>query len=154
MFKTLSLGRTVYGGGGITPDYIVKSDKLTEYAAHLRQGNAFFEFATKYGEQNGNNLKKEFGEDVGRFVRDFKVTKDIMDQFLAFAGAKKIEFKEELFEKDRVFIEAYIRAHLARRLWGSEGYSRVMLSVDSQFNEGLALFPEAEKISRKLSSLK
>ncbi len=154
VFKTLSLGRTVYGGGGITPDYIIKSDKLTEYAAHLRQGNTFFEFATKYGEQNGNAMKQEYGSDVARFVRDFKVTEEIMDQFLDLAKAKKIEFKEDLFTKDRVYIEAYIKANLARRLWGTEGYARVMLSIDSQFKGGMALFPEAEKISRSLSSLK
>ena len=154
VFKTLSLGRTVYGGGGITPDYIIKSDKLTEYAAHLRQGNAFFEFATKYGEQNGIAMKQEYGNDAARFVRDFKVTEEIMDQFLDLAKAKKIEFKEDLFEKDRVYIEAYIKANLARRLWGTEGYARVMLSIDSQFKGGMALFPEAEKISRSLSSLK
>ncbi len=153
-FKTLSLGRTVYGGGGITPDYIIKSDKLTEYAAHLRGGNVFFEFATKYGEQHGTRLKEQYQNDVIRYVRDFKVTDDVMKEFLELAAAKKIEFKEELYKKDQVFIEAYIKAQLARRLWGTEGYARVMLSVDSQFTEGLALFPEAEKISRNLSSLK
>jgi len=154
VFKTLALGRTVYGGGGITPDYIIKSDKLTEYAAHLRQGNTFFEFATKYGEQNGSAMKQKYGNDVARFVQDFKVTEEIMDQFLELARGKKIEFKEDLFAKDRVYIEAYIKANLSRRLWGTEGYARVMLSIDSQFKEGMALFPEAEKISRSLSSLK
>ena len=154
VFKTLSLGRTVYGGGGITPDYIIKSDKLTEYTAHLRGGNVFFEFATKYGEQHGGRLKEEYQDDVVRYVRDFKVSDDVVKQFLELAAAKNIEYKEDLFVKDRVFIDAYIKAHLARRLWGTEGYSRVMLSVDSQFTEGLALFPEAEKISRNLSSLK
>ena len=154
VFKTLSLGRTVYGGGGITPDYIIKSGKLTEYAAHLRQGNAFFEFATKYGEQHGTTLKQKYGDDPAAFVGTFTVTDEIMSEFLELAASKKIEYKEDLFRKDKVFIEAFIKAHLARRLWGSEGYARVMLSVDTQFTQGLALFPEAEKISRNLSSLK
>jgi carboxyl-terminal processing protease len=154
VFKTLSLGRTVYGGGGITPDYIVKSDKLTEYAAHLRGANVFFEFATKYGELHGPSLKEKYQNDIVRYVRDFSVSNEMMKEFLALASAKEVEYKDDLYQKDKAFIEAFIKAQLARRLWGTEGYSRVMLSVDTQFREGMELFPEAEKISRNLSSLK
>lgn len=154
VFKTLSLGRTVYGGGGITPDYIIKSDRLTEYAAHLRSRNVFFEFATAYADRHGEDLKARYGEDVMRYVNEFKVSDQMMADFLHLAGEKGVELNKELFDKDRKYVEAYIRANLGRRLWGPEGTSRVMLGVDSQFQESLALFPEAEKISRDLSSLK
>ena len=153
-FRTLSLGRTVYGGGGITPDYIIKSDRLTEYAAHLRSRNVFFEFATRWADRNGQAIQETYGEDVARYVRDFKVTDPMKDEFLALASEKGVEFDEASFNKDRPYIEAFIKANLARRLWGPEGTSRVMLSVDTQFIQALALFPEAEKITKELSSLK
>jgi len=154
VFKTLDLGRTVYGGGGITPDYIVKADRLTEYTAHLRGRNIFLEFANKYADQHTNGLKEQYGTDISRFVSDFEVTSEMQDHIIGLARARNIEFKKELFEKDLTFIKALAKAHLARRIWGNEAFSRVMLSVDTQFQEGVALFPEAEKISRDLSSIR
>jgi len=153
-FKTLSMGRTVYGGGGITPDYIIKADRLTEYAAHLRSRNVFFEFATGYADHNGQRLKERYGEDVPRYVREFKVDDQMHKDFLALAEEKGVKLDQTMFDKDLKYIDAYIRANLARRLWGPQGSSRVMLDVDSQFEESLVLFPEAEKMSRELSSLK
>ena len=37
-------GRIVYGGGGITPDYIVKSDLVTTYTQNLLRKNIFYTF--------------------------------------------------------------------------------------------------------------
>ncbi len=154
VFKTLSLGRTVYGGGGITPDYIVKSDRLTEYTAQLRSRNVFLEFADKYAERHISELKETYGTDMARFADRFDVTTEMLDQFLALAKAKNIEFKKDLYEKDISYVKTFAKAYLARRIWGNEGFSRVMLSVDAQFKEAMTLFPEAEKISRNLSSLR
>ena len=36
VFKTMG-GRTVYGGGGVTPDYVIKMDTLTDYSVQLRR---------------------------------------------------------------------------------------------------------------------
>jgi hypothetical protein len=70
------------------------------------------------------------------------------------AKAKGIEFKKDLFEKDRKYIADYTRAYIARRLWGNEGWSRVILEDDNQFKKALTLFPEAERITKNLSSAK
>src|SRR5262249_44084544 len=47
IFKT-DLGRKVYGGGGITPDLVVKDEKLTADEQFLRARNAFANFAVDY----------------------------------------------------------------------------------------------------------
>jgi carboxyl-terminal processing protease len=39
-FKTMG-GRTVFGGGGVTPDFVVRLDTLTEYSVQLRRVNLF-----------------------------------------------------------------------------------------------------------------
>ena len=42
------LGRKVYGGGGITPDVLVKAEEQPELLQFLEARNAFFEFGVEY----------------------------------------------------------------------------------------------------------
>jgi carboxyl-terminal processing protease len=153
VYKTMG-GRKVYGGGGITPDYLVKSERLNEYTIQLWSRQVFLQFADQYADTHGSELKNEYGRDIPSFVKNFTVTEDMREKVLAIAKAKGIEFKKDLYEKDSKYITAYIRAFLARRVWGNEGWSRVMLEEDGQYNKAVALFPEAEKIAKLLSSAK
>lgn len=152
-FKTAG-GRKVYGGGGITPDYIVKADKLDEYSVQLRSKNIFLQYADKYLDQNGAGLKSKYGKDVARYAEGFEVTPAMLEDLQAMARSKGVEFKQELYDKDLKYIKAFTKAYIGRSLFGNEGSTRVMLGVDSQFQKALTLFPEAEEISKSLSSLK
>jgi carboxyl-terminal processing protease len=151
---TLSIGRTVYGGGGITPDYIVKGDRITQYTVQLRIKLAFLEFADTYLEKNEAAIREKYGTDSERYVNEFEVSQEMLDNLLSIALAREVEFDKESYEKDLKYIKAYVKGSVARRIWDREGYSRVMLSIDHQFKKALTLFPEAEEISRNLSSLK
>jgi len=75
-------------------------------------------------------------------------------QFLGMKGAQGVEFKKDLYDKDLRFIKAFLKASIAKSLWGNEGSVRVMLMVDNQFQKAFELFPEAEKISKNITSLK
>jgi carboxyl-terminal processing protease len=153
VFKTMG-GRVVYGGGGITPDYIVKSDSLNAYTIQLWSKQVWLQYADKYADEHKDELKARYGKENAKFVEDFSVKEDMLKDLVALANSKNIEFKQDLYEKDKRFIKAYSKAFLARRVWGNEGWSRVMLAEDAQFKKAVSLFPEAEKISKNLSSLK
>jgi carboxyl-terminal processing protease len=153
VFKTMG-GRIVYGGGGITPDYIVKSERLNEYTVQLRSKLVFLQFAEKYLEQHGTDIRARYAKDQIGYVRDFDVTPSMLDNLLAVAKDKKIDFNKDLYEKDLRFIKAFAKAYIARSLWGNEGSSRVMLMEDVQFKKAQSLFPEAEKISKNLTQLR
>ncbi len=152
-FKTMG-GRIVYGGGGITPDYIVKSDRLTEYSVQLRSRNIFLQFAEGYLERNGTALRNTYGKDPARFAAGFEVTPGMLEDLLALAKTKSIEFKRDQYEKDLRYIKAFTRAYIGRSLWGNEGSARVMLREDNQFKKAIQVFPETERILSNLSSLR
>ena len=152
-FKTAG-GRKVYGGGGITPDYIVKADKLNEYSVQLRSKNIFLQYADKFLDHNGTALKAKYGKDAAMFAGEFEVTPSMLDDMRSIAKSKGIEFNQELYDKDLKFIKAFTKAYIGRSLFGNEGSARVMLAVDNQFLKAITLFPEAEEISKSLSSLK
>ncbi len=67
VFKTMG-GRSVYGGGGVTPDYIVKADRLTRYTVQLRSAQVFLQFADAHVETHGAELRGTYGKESDKFA--------------------------------------------------------------------------------------
>ncbi|MBN1448325.1 MAG: S41 family peptidase [Bacteroidetes bacterium] len=144
-YKT-DAGRTVYGGGGITPDYIVRYDNLENYAARMRLH--VFEYCTAYIDKNGAGLRRQYQDaDAKQFIAGFNVSEAMMKEFIDFGKAKGVEFNKEEYEKDKDWLKAGVKAQIARTLYGNEGQFRAMLEVDPQFAKAIDLFPEARKIA-------
>jgi len=152
-FKTMG-GRVVYGGGGITPDYIVKADRLNAYTVQLRSKQVFFQVADRILDREGAGLRERYDKDVARFVSEFEVTESMLGEIRDIAAARGVALDKEKFDQDVRFIKAYTRAYVARGIWGNEGYARVMLKEDTQFAKALTLIPEAKKIAETFTSLK
>lgn len=144
-FKTMG-GRTVYGGGGITPDYIVKMDTLTDYSVQLRRINVFLEYTNNYYEANKDNLKSSYS-DYHKFRDNFDVSETMLKDFQALASSKGITFNSEQWDRDLDFIKTTIKSIIARDIWGNNGSMAVFLSTDKQFEKAMQLFPEAEKLA-------
>lgn len=151
-FKTAG-GRTVFGGGGITPDYIVKPSRHTEYTAQLRAKLVFLDFANKYLDNNQARLRRQYGEDSRKFVREFEVTEDMLGHIRSIASGKGIDFKKDLYEQDLEYIKMFAKSQIARGIWGNEGSARATMQIDAQFKQAMVLFPEAERLARQFSSL-
>jgi carboxyl-terminal processing protease len=152
-YKTMG-GRIVYGGGGITPDYIVKSDRLNSYTAQLRAKQVFFQISDRIMDRRGAEIRAAYGKDVERFVKEFPVDEATVGEIIALGVQKGVAENKESMEQDRRYIVGYTKAYMARAMWGNEGYARVMLQEDTQFKKAVSLLPEAEKIARTLTSLK
>jgi carboxyl-terminal processing protease len=153
VFKTVG-GRKVFGGGGITPDYIVKSDRLNEYTAQLRSKQVFQDFAYKYIDNHGGELKGRYGKSPEAFASDFQLTSADLEGLLAIAASKGVKLDKEKYEQDLKYVRAFARASIAKGLWGNEGYARVMLNVDQQYQKAVTLFPEAERVAGAMAGLK
>ncbi len=145
-FKTAG-GRTVYGGGGISPDFVIKAEKLQKYTAQLRGRSVFLEFANKYMDRNGAKVRTQFEKDKKGYLDKFIVTQEMVDEVLNIAKAKSIEFVKEDFDKDESYIKAFMKAQIGRMLFGNEGSYPILLNEDNQFHKAISLFPEAEKLA-------
>jgi len=146
IFKTHS-GRTVYGGGGITPDYILVSDKITDYTRNLLRNNLFYQYILGYIEQKGKELNAIYGADLTKFVNDFSFSKSDMDKFIKFADSKNVKFNENDYKTDENYIQTRLKAQIARNYWKNNGWYSVMLTVDNQIGKALTLFDEAKEIA-------
>lgn len=139
VFKTNG-GRTVYGGGGITPDVIVKNDQLSSFAAGLYARGVFFEFAVDYRAKNPD------------IKQDFKVTEQVLADFFKFVDSRPVPFEKkaaELYaaEKDPAVIQRAIREELTTAVFGREAGYKVTLEGDKQLKTAVTLFPQAEKLA-------
>jgi carboxyl-terminal processing protease len=145
VYKT-SAGRTVYGGGGIKPDYVVKPGELTKTTAEMLRRNVFYLFALAYLDGEGRSLRTAY-TDVAAFSKGFSIPEAMVDSFKSFVRGKEIAIDEKDFTTDRGYIVTRLKAQVALSLFNDPGWYRVMLPDDAQVSKALELFPEAEKMA-------
>jgi carboxyl-terminal processing protease len=141
-------GRIVYGGGGITPDYIIKSGLVTTYTQNLLRKNVFYTFILSYLDKNTELIKQKYNGDLPNFKKEFKVSDEMMQSFLDFASSKEVVFSDEDYQKDKDYIAARLKAQIARNFWKNEGWYSVLLQSDDQLNKALTLFGEAKDLAK------
>jgi carboxyl-terminal processing protease len=147
VFKTLVNGRNVLGGGGITPDYIVKAEKITQYTVDLLRKNVFLDFITKYMDRNGKEIRHTYESSLPKFRSDFSISDDILKEFTSLAEKKGVPMNDEQYKKDLTYLRARLKAQIARNIWGNDGWFPVILGEDNQFQKAMTLFPEAKKLA-------
>lgn len=140
-------GRVVYGGGGITPDYVVKNAQLTALTQGILRRGLFDQFVTAHLDGKGLSIRSDYSKNWKKFRDSFVITDDILSGFRAYLESHETKIDEKEFEKDVTFIKTRLKATFARNFWGNEGWYPLMLQVDAQFQKAMSLFPEAEKIA-------
>ena len=147
IFKTNG-GRTVLGGGGITPDYVVKSERVTGIILTIYRKNLFFDFIKGYIEGPGYSLRKKYANNYEEYKLKYFIPDEVMTEFRKFVETKEIKIDEKEYTKDIDFLKARLKAEIARLIFGREGEIGVLVGVDNQIQKALTLFPEAEKIAK------
>ncbi len=146
-FKTKG-GRTVYGGGGITPDYIVKPDTITPLSRQIRSKNLFWLWSEEFLAGEGSGLRVQYGSDNAKFQQKFTVNEHQLASFKKMAESKEITWNNDDYAKDKTFIITMMRAYIARALWGNSAFYPIAFENDKQTLKAISLFPEAMKIAR------
>lgn len=133
------LGRKVYGGGGITPDVMVKDEDLTPFEQFLLSRNAYLNFAVDYASRN-------------KVTRDWKPDANkVLDELGKWLVKEKLATQEEVDKnlpdpsvRDASMLQ--IRAELMNTVGGQEARHRVLSEGDVQLQEALKLFGKAAEM--------
>lgn len=144
VFKTAD-GRKVYGGGGITPDYIVKPAKVPGFIYQFQVKSVFLGYVDDHVSQHQDQMRKEYGSSAN-FDKEFKVSDKMLDELYSRAEKAGIKITREEFDKNSKYVAMLLKAQIARNIWGNDGWYRVVLGLDNQFQKALTLFPEAKRI--------
>jgi carboxyl-terminal processing protease len=138
-------GRTVYGGGGITPDiYIPYKSKLTKETQKILRNpeRPIFNFSSTYATQN--ELDFNNFNNFNNFKKDWQVSQSVYSQFLDYLDSDSIVFNSDSLLKDKTFIYNRIKSEIAGTAWGKDEATSIRLSLDNQVSEALKYFNEAD----------
>ena len=110
-------GRTVYGGGGITPDVVVAPDTLTGLLRRVESRNLAFRFANRWLNTHPQPQP------------ELQVPLP-WNEFLAWLRGEKVEFTDAEAAAQRPLLERAVRREMARRMLGDGAAARVALDGD------------------------
>jgi carboxyl-terminal processing protease len=132
--KLTDSGRTVYGGGGITPDVKIAQPKPNRFQDELLQHYAFFNFAKHYL--------------LNRHVaKDFQVNDAVLQEFRKFLDDQKITYNEADIAGVQDWIASHIKAELFVSEFGQQEGLKVQAETDPQILKALELLPQAKELA-------
>ena len=123
-------GRTVYGGGGITPDEKIPTLKSNHFQDEMLIHYAFSDFSHHYLATNTVN-------------RDLTVDPALQQQFKDYLKSKDIAFTDKEFADNLDWVKARIKTELFTAQFGQAAGSEVITRWDPQVQAALKYMPEA-----------
>ena len=150
-FKTLRLGRTVYGGGGIMPDVFVPQDTTAYsayYASLLRQG-LVMEYMNGLCDRHRVEWTARY-RNFDRFNELFEITDGMIDSLVALAGERGIAPDPEGLARSREDLSVYMKALAASSIFSRDCFYRIMNARSSEFQAALEALREASLSSNAL----
>ncbi|MBW8749307.1 MAG: S41 family peptidase [Acidobacteria bacterium] len=141
--KLTDSGRTVYGGGGITPDEKVETPKSTHLQDQLLIGYAFFNYSKHY--LATHPVTKEFTVDDA-VITDFK-------SFLKSApSTQNIAYSDADFDAVKDWIKANIKAELFTSQFGQTEGLHVRADWDPMIQKAVGFLPQAQALADKAAN--
>jgi len=132
--KLTDSGRTVYGGGGISPDVKLPAVKSNKFQDALLQHYAFFNFAKRYV--------------VGHKVtQNFEVDDAVLQDFRKFLDEEKIPFTEGELIENHDWLRSNIKSELFVDSFGQEEGLKVRAETDPEVIKALDLLPQARALA-------
>ena len=144
-FKTKN-GRTVYGGGGITPDVYVESDlKLSKAVSTFLTSPDRLLFNFSETIKNEKSMLKYIAESslINDFIKDYKLSDGHKNELKSILKGLDDEFSDDDLNQDWNFLENRIKAQIANSIWGKSEMYQVNLSIDKVAMDALQQFPTA-----------
>src|SRR3954463_7681410 len=143
---TTATGRTVFGGGGITPDVFSKPPALSRTTQLLEVRSAIFNYGVDYVAKH---------PDVTESVA---ITPAVMEDFIQYATEKDIaplaDIREALTKaNDRGFIERALKAEIIAAKFGFDASYPYRLQGDNQIAKAIEVLPDSQKLAEKAAAL-
>lgn len=146
-YKT-SIGRTVYGGGGITPDIFVPEDTLgmTSYYKQASMSGLILQFAFTYTDDNRLKLNnfKEMME-----LSDYLVRQNTVDKFATYADQHGLKRRNLMIMKSHKLLERYINSRIIYNILDESAWNRYLNIDDPVIKAATQVFKNNEAFPKK-----
>jgi carboxyl-terminal processing protease len=131
--KLTDSGRTVYGGGGITPDEKIEPPKNNRFQDELLYKDVFFHFAPVFVASHTVD-------------KNFEVDSNTMAEFKKFLGTQDVEFTDADIDGVSDWVKARIKKDIVTIQFGQLEGLRTMSEWDPMIQKALTYMPEAQAL--------
>ncbi|WP_286846480.1 MULTISPECIES: S41 family peptidase [unclassified Proteiniphilum] len=142
-YTTLVNKRTVYGGGGIMPDYFVPMDTTsgTMFHANLNAKGIINRAAISEVDIKREVLLQKY-PDVLSFNKGYIISDEVVGRLKNIAKEENVEWNDDEFTTSRPLIFVQFKALMARDLFDSSAFFRIINEENDIFLEGLKIISD------------
>ncbi len=144
-------GRTVYGGGGITPDIFVPEDTsaVTSYYKEAVMSGMILQFAYNYTDINRPRLRT-FTEmmQLAAYLR----SQNMVNQFVDYADKNGLQRRNLMVRKSHNLLEQYIDSRVIYNMLDEQALNEYLNQNDATVLRALQVFREGKATPQKPSS--
>ena len=132
--KMTDSGRTVYGGGGITPDEKFETPKLDAFQSELFR-NTLFSFTRSYFSKHRSNLPK-----------GWMPNEEVIEQLHEYLLQKDTKFTEKQFTQHHDWIKRYLAREMYTYAFDVDESDRVFAQTDPEVLKAIDALPKAQAL--------
>ena len=143
-----SIGRTVYGGGGITPDIFVAEDTLgmTSYYKQAAMSGLILQYAFTYTDNNRPKLNTY--KDMMSLSK-YLVGQNTVEQFAAYADHNGLKRRNLMIRKSHKLLERFINSRIIYNMLDDEVWTEYINADDPTIAKALSVFRENAAFPKK-----
>ena len=142
-----SNGRTVYGGGGITPDIFIPEDTvgMTSYYKEASMTGLILQFAYNYTDENRAKLSS-FSDvwDMEKYLKG----QNTVEKFVVFADKNGLKRRNLMIQKSHKLLERFVNSRIIYNILNDQAWTEYLNRDDPAIIETLRLFRDGEAFPR------
>ena len=142
-----SLGRTVYGGGGIMPDIFVPQDTtgMTSYYRMAATRGLIVRYTLDYTDKNRSKLQEY---DTPQKMETYLKTQNLLEKFAEYAEGKGLKRRNILMYKSKKLFEESLYGNIIYNMLGMEAYITYSNQTDTTVQKALEVLENGESFPK------
>jgi carboxyl-terminal processing protease len=153
-YGTLVNSRTVYGGGGIMPDYFIPIDttRYTSWHRNVIAKGIMHKLIHGFVDQHRESIKAEYHHSFEKFNAEYAVPGNLLQELKEASEADSIKFDQDEYNRSEPLVKLQLKALIAHIFGNNEYYIRVINEDNESFKKALMILndpKEYEKLLRK-----
>ena len=142
------IGRTVYGGGGITPDIFVPEDTtdVTSYYKEAAMSGLILQFAFEYTDENRDKMKSiKSMKDLLSYLK----RQNLVEQFANYAEKNGLKRRNLMIQKSHSLLDKYINSRIIYNMLDEQAWMEYLNIDDPTVAKALKVLRANEAFPKK-----
>jgi carboxyl-terminal processing protease len=140
--KVTDSGRTVYGGGGITPDEKYTTPKLNRFQTDIYRKDGFFNFTSDY-----------FGKHDTKLARDWSPDQRLLEEFRQFMAKQGVTATDAEFAANAEWLKTQLKHEMYISAFGSDEARRLGVETDPEVLKAIDSLPKAKALLESVKKI-